>query len=324
MLVCRGVLESLNSLMETYTKDRKKKEVDAFEFKILRCLDHIIQDCSYPDNIRREASAIREKIIVLKIPSAQELLALVEKEECLLKEGQRFFIPESVVDNEDTLGRVLSLTSVKNFGLYAMAVKGGYEIIRGDRYRRKFWRILYEYKHPDPAKRQGFLHSVGRQLSGTIRAHPRLLAEITETKVPGERLYIPSENTWRSYLPTVDDLLSLCCVKLAGKPVRLFSPEGVLKITGPQKLLDRVMLWINISFGYDKLAKHRNVEAKRLTSHMARGLMQVAFEDLGISCSFHPHEYQYAGKLYSAIDPIVASNLYPAARHQMVQGVDVI
>jgi len=314
VLIQRAALESLSQASRAYSEQHGGEGIQEFEFKIVENLDRLIRSKTGSQRIKNQAAVIRQEIILLSDPKTCRLLAHLRDKSSRISEGGSFSVSDEQVENEEIFGHVLSLLSVSDFGLCARKMRHGYEITKGDRYQRRIWRILDEIRHPDPSKRQGFLHSIGRRYTGTIRAHSRVLAEMTQTKVTGERLYVPGEASWRSYLPTVDDLLSLTSGGSAGQPVKLYSAEGVVTFKGPRRMLDRIMLWLRITLDYRELARRRNLEARQLDSAMERSLIQVAVEDLGIEVSYYPLSCRYQDRSYSVIDPVVVRNLYPAAQ----------
>ncbi|MBN1296425.1 hypothetical protein JXA80_06570, partial [bacterium] len=192
-----------------------------------------------------------------------------------------------------------------------------WKIWRGEQFRRRVWRIVHELSHPDPAKRQGHVHTTGRWFPGSIRAHARYMAETTETKVPGERLFQQAEYSWRPYLPMVDDILSLCHSRFAGKTVKIFSSEGVFSIRGPSALQDRFMIWWETTMNYRHLVNRRNVDVADVASGHERSFAQILTEDFNFEIGFEPHRYEYNGRFYQVLDPEIAPLLVPAVKNQM-------
>ncbi|MBN1356759.1 hypothetical protein JXA40_10905 [bacterium] len=309
-----GALEAISGIADAHLHRHEGAVIDGFLFEILQNIDRLITDRTIAGRLRRDASVLRELILLRSHSRACRLLSRIREMAGSVPEGTSFHVPAENGLDAVTLGRILAALSSDDFGYYARGVRAGYEITRGDSYRKRFWRIWDEIRRPDPSKRQGFPHSIGRMYRGTIRAHSRLLAETTETKVAGERVVVPGEASWRPYLPTVDDLLSLTSRKLAGRPVRLFSAEGIVTMTGPGNLLDRITTWLRITFSYRELARRRNLEIRQLDSNMERGLTQVAMEDLGIDITFTPHAFRYDESEYAVTDPTVSRNLYPATK----------
>ena len=93
-------------------------------------------------------------------------------------------------DREHFLGRVLADITRDDWGLTVASGTKALRLTRGDRFHHRAWRVLHELHHLSPNKRQGFRHSVGRDIAGELRAPPGRLHEITPTVVPGERLHV--------------------------------------------------------------------------------------------------------------------------------------
>ncbi len=310
----RAAVETLAHAALQYGEAVKSAELDALEFDILQTLDRIISHGKFPDLVRRIAAQKREAILILKNPESRALVKILSDKTRNLSEGDSVRITLPEVSDDDLLGRAMALICQNQFSLIAR--KTGpktYILYKGDRYKRSLWRILKELRSPDPAKRQGFLHSVGRVIPGELRAPTHILAEITETKVPGERVFLSEEASARPYIPMVDDLMSLCSGEFAGKEVKIYSAEGITVLKSPKKFFRRLSLWMNLTLNYSKYANMRNIPASQLDFSSVRGLVQAAREDLGIHISFIPHTYQYRNKDYFVIDPKLARNLFPIA-----------
>jgi poly-gamma-glutamate synthase PgsB/CapB len=186
------------------------------------------------------------------------------------------------------LGAILADLAHGGHGLYARRGKKALTLWRGDRFKRRAWRIWHEVRRPAPNKRQAFLHTVGRSVPGELRAHPGRLDEITETLVPGERVHVASQGSWGRHLPTVDDLLDL---PIGGaEPVRLFSSHGTTTLTPPDSLIQRLGNRLRISRDYAKLSTLRLTslgggeprERQRFVEHVER--------ELGVKVSFEPYQ----------------------------------
>ncbi|MBN1550582.1 hypothetical protein JW979_03895, partial [bacterium] len=289
ILTARSILEGIGEISATYGKLHRPDSITEFDHNILRSIDRVISNQNFHEKTRRFASVLREQVILSRDAEARRLRDLLENPLSQIVEGEKYRIPRHEIRDEKLFGRVLASLCAFDFGFSVVEQTSGYDLYKGDHYRRKVWRILDALMHPDPSKRQGFLHTVGRHMPGTMRVNSRILAEMTETKVPGERLYVSEEASWRPYLPTVDDLLSLTSNKLAGRIVRLFSAEGILELQGPQKLSDRYILWLHLTLEYRDLMQRRNLEASRLDAAMTRSFIQVVIEDLGVSVKFTPN-----------------------------------
>src|SRR5262249_33948678 len=108
-------------------------------------------------------------------------------------------------DDPVWLGRILAALTRDDWGLTARRRGDALLLGRGDRFRRRLWRILHELRHRAPNKRQAFAHTVGRAVRGDLVAPPGGLDEVTATVVPGERVAVETEGSWARHLPTVDE-----------------------------------------------------------------------------------------------------------------------
>lgn len=315
--VQQALIEGLCLLASRNARRHPADTIDPVDFKVLQILDRIISDSRFFPRVRRLASEHREQIILNRDPDARDLMDTIRYYRNEIPAGGYFTVPAGRIPGDVLLGRVLAWASVNDYGYYAQPGRNDWKIWRGEQYRRRIWRIIHEISHPDPAKRQGFVHTVGRAYPGPIRAHARYLAETTETKVPGERLFIQDEYSWRPYLPTVDDVLSLGNSHFAGKPIKIYSCEGVFTLRSSKALQDRIMLWWETSLNYRSLVSRRNVDLAEIRSGHERSFTQVLAEDLNLEVGFEPHRYEYQGKLYQVIDPDLALHLYPAVKNQM-------
>ncbi|MCA9185979.1 MAG: hypothetical protein KDA99_10180 [Planctomycetales bacterium] len=89
----------------------------------------------------------------------------------------------------------------------------------------------------------------------SVRAPSAILAELSETKVPGEPLYMSDEDGWRPYLPLVDDFLSALQVS---EPVRFFTSSGVTQVTPPRTVWQRYRTAMILTVHFAHYAKLRN------------------------------------------------------------------
>lgn len=160
--------------------------------------------------------------------------------------------------DEVTIGRVLSLLAQEDFGYDLERHWWGYRITRGHRFRFRFWRALYEFKHPSPDKRQAFRHTIGRIFTGSIRAPSSIFSELAETKVPGEPLFMSTEAGWRPYLPLVDEVISSLQHGWSAQPVRFYTAEGITELVPPRSLIRRLVALWKLSVGFAEYARLRN------------------------------------------------------------------
>jgi poly-gamma-glutamate synthase PgsB/CapB len=186
------------------------------------------------------------------------------------------------------LGRILADLSRRDWGLGATQIGDELHLYRGDRFGRRFWRIVRELAHLDPGKRQAHLHTRGRKPRGLLRAPPGRLDEVVPTGVPGERVTVEGEAGWGRHVPSVDDILDLPLQ--SGREVRIFSSHGVTTLRPPATLSARLRTRLALSFRYSSLAAAR---LRSLTGQEAheRRLFVDAIRRLGVGVEFTRYPY---------------------------------
>ena len=193
-----------------------------------------------------------EALATLATPELAAARAELAPKLAKLPPGEAIEVTTQVAPLE--LGRLMSQLARTGFGFYAQPIPGGYRIEHGARFVRRGWRLLHELRMRSPYKRQDAVHTVGRQLPGSLRAPAGLLAEATNTAVPGEPL-ATRDGTWGQQLPTVDDLLSMPVH--SDEPVVIFTPRGVTQIVPPRTLAARMRARLVLSLRYAELAELR-------------------------------------------------------------------
>ncbi len=189
---------------------------------------------------------------------------------------------DAAVDAE-ALGRALAVLSTGDLPLAAARSGRGWELTRGDRMRRRLWRALHEVRHPSPDKRQGQLHTIARTVRAEVRAPPGGLAEVTATKVPGERVVVPGLGDWGRHLPMVEDLLS----RPPSGEARIFSAFGSTRIlwpTGSRWTRARARL----TLGYAGYARMREQSLAGAELRERRAYL-ATLRGLGFEIAFAPH-----------------------------------
>ncbi len=183
----------------------------------------------------------------------------------------------------EVLGRALAVLSTGDLALTAVPSGAGWVVTRGDRLRRRLWRILHELRNPSPDKRQSHLHTVGRVTRAPVRAPPGGLAEVTATKVPGERVVVPGLGDWCRHLPAVDDLLG----RPSGGEAVIYSAFGATRIGWPRGAAwarARARLMLGFA-GWARLREESlvGVELRQRRAYLA------ALRRLGFEIEFVPH-----------------------------------
>jgi poly-gamma-glutamate synthase PgsB/CapB len=193
----------------------------------------------------------------------------------------------AVLADPITTGRVLADLARRDFGLSIRIEKGRVVVWRGDRFRRRLWRILHEIRVRAPNKRQAFVHTIGRIMRGALRAHPGWMHEETATTVPGERVLVEKEGSWGRHVPTVDDALDLPLFSTA--PVHLFSSYGATVLTPPRGFFKRLSNRLRISLGYQKLAALRTTSLASIEPRERRAFTDRLRADFRIDVAFEPY-----------------------------------
>lgn len=276
-------------------------ELDAFDRAMLEALEAVAATAE-DVRVRRWAEEAWNLILLYNTPEYRQLeLQLVPRLEAV-RPGHSLRVPRAELPpDEMLLGRILAELARQDFGLYVEVYSDYVRIFRGDRFRMKPWRILHEVRNLSPEKRQGYRHTIGRHFTGTIRAHPGLLGEVTKTKVPGERYYIRFEGSWRRHIPLLDDYLSACRSRYADTPIRIFSSYGVTTIYPPPTFLQRWKAYWQITWNYAEIAELRNSNpANRVLRDVRQYLRRLAA--LGFRTVFTPYAYEYQGQRYTLRD----------------------
>lgn len=198
------------------------------------------------------------------------------------------------------LGRMLAVLTQRDYGVSLELSGNGWRLWRGDKFGFRLWRWLHEWRHPSPDKRQAFNHTIGRIFRGQVRVPSGILAEMSETKVPGEPLQLDSEAGWRPYLPLADELISALDEDFNSEPLRIYTAEGVTLVRAPRGLLARVKAKAWLSLNFSRLAQLRNWREESQAKPDGY-LQQVA--KLGFEVSMTPHQYSKSWRW--ALDPAV-------------------
>lgn len=257
-------------------------------------------------SVRRWAAGARDRMWCRSDPNAHALLTRVTDLLEGLREGERRSARELggyVSENPALLGRVMAVLAQSDHGVEIE--EGGRWIVRGDRFRFRLWRLLYELRHPATEKRQAFPHSVGRVYTGTISAPSGIMAEVSQTAVPGEPLVMSDEAGWRPYLPLPDQVLSAANLNLC---IRICTSEGVTELSPPRGFLRRRIAGLRLSFGFARFAQLRNWTHESGAPPTA---YVEALHELGFQVRLAPHESGNSPGARTELDP-AASRFFPA------------
>jgi poly-gamma-glutamate synthase PgsB/CapB len=240
--------------------------------------------------VRRWAAQAAEQIRVRLDDVAGRLFETLRRRLAGLGAGRSRWISRRSLGtgDEELIGRVLAVMAQEDHGYDLQRSWWGYRITRGPVFRIRLWRLLHELFTPAPDKRQAFRHTIGRVSEATIRAPSQILAELSETKVPGEPLLIQEEGGWRPYLPLPDDFLSTIYVGFGKKrPVRYFTSEGITTVQPPRSLVGNAAAYCRLTWHFARYARSRNWREGDTAGPHAY-LQQ--FTELGFRISFRPYE----------------------------------
>ncbi|MHC4393912.1 MAG: HEAT repeat domain-containing protein, partial [Planctomycetota bacterium] len=322
ILTRRVAMEEAEQLAKDRQERQRRYRVDETDHLLLEALDEVVR--RDPDvRLKRIATEIRESIVVRTLAAYDWVETRIKRPLSAIDEYSTLRVPaREVAVPETLLGRILAHFTRRDFGVTLERTRTAYLLRKGDRFRRKLWRVLHEMRNPDAAKRSAHQHTKGRSLRGHLRVPPGQLAELVETKVPGERLYLPHEQSWRRFLPTVDDYMSTFSWLPWRREhvVRVFSSEGVTEIRDPRSWFRAAKEHLRMSWAYRELVQLRNREGKR-EGERARYVAELRYQ-YGLLTSFAPATYQFAGKTYPLLDPTLNEHFKSAVTFTMEGEVD--
>ncbi|HHJ17778.1 MAG TPA: hypothetical protein ENJ80_13890 [Gammaproteobacteria bacterium] len=238
--------------------------------------------------VRRWAARAREH---LWCQSEQQRLALKKELAELgnnIPPGQSRAVPAKVLQQTDPedVGRILSLVAEDDYTLSLQRGLFSTRLHRGLKFGFRSWRLLYEFLNPATDKRQAFRHTIGRIAYGDVRAPAAYMAEQTETRVPGEPLYMEEEDGWRPYLPLVDEVISCLDETVTAATVKFFTSEGVSELTAPAQFRARLRARIVLTRRFASYARLRNW---REQDGGSPGAYVAALQKLGFTLRYRAH-----------------------------------
>lgn len=233
--------------------------------------------------VRRWAAQARERLWCERDDTARALRETLAGSTSSLSPGTGTSLPRKLARSidEPTLGRTLAVMAQQDFGF---DVRAGRHLTRGHRFGLRLWRVWHEMRRPSPDKRQAFRHTIARIFRGQVRAPSGILAELAQTKVPGEPLFIGREGDWRPYLPLLDDVLST--LDVPGHCARLYSAEGITEIRAPAHPVGRLRARLALIREFAEIARLRNWQDESAGSASA---YVRRLEALGFSVRFVAH-----------------------------------
>ncbi|MFZ1493824.1 MAG: hypothetical protein WAU60_10500 [Candidatus Competibacter denitrificans] len=266
---------------------------------VLPAVTHLRGHAAKP-SVRRWAAQTCEQLWVWSDPQRRTWLQTLANEVAAVPAGHQRRLSRAVAALEEaTLGRLLALLAQTDHGCMLKRGWWGSWLTRGQVLRFRTWRWLHELRHPATDKRQAFRHTVGRVYDGNLYAPSGILAELAETKVPGEPLYLGTEDGWRPYLPLVDELIS--CLDQWDRRLRRYSSEGITEIVAPVALWRRLWARVLLTVRFVEYARLRNWQ-EGAQANPAGYLTAIA--QLGFTIRFIPYPAA-AANAPEMIDPLV-------------------
>lgn len=266
--------------------------------------------------VRRWAAMAREALWCAADPEARRLRERLARWLERVPPNRRKRLPGRLLAGVDqaTLGRVLAVLGQEDFGCDLEGGRFGRHLTRGHLFRFRLWRLLCEFGRPSPDKRESFPHTQGRVFRGNLRAPTAIMAEMSETKVPGEPLFMDEEQGWRPYLPLVDELLSALDQNWGAEPTRIFTAEGVTEIVPPDSLFRRLRGRVQLIRNFRHYARLRNWQE---AGRHAPDAYLAAIARLGIRVHFRAHPGAEkavdpaVGRFFPAALPLLGGDLWP-------------
>ncbi len=261
---------ALKTIIDGYL-NLKKEFIDNFYSEFLNELNFLHSNSSSL-KIRRETSKILEKLFVYHnfYELFDELLKITQtlKPQKKIKLDKKF----SKYKIED-IARVVSVIAQNDFSYQLMLKWNRIYIIKGEFFDSKSWRILYEFLNPAPDKREAFSHTIGRIYKANILIPSSIMSEVTKTKVPDEPFLIANEGNYRPYLP----LLSQIDSSIFKREIKIFSFEGITKITPPTNIFKRFYSKFKLILNFNKYANLRNLNDDRYLKEIKKLNFEVKF-----------------------------------------------
>ncbi|MGM0416449.1 MAG: hypothetical protein ACQEQK_05790 [Thermodesulfobacteriota bacterium] len=245
--------------------------------------------------------------------AAEHLWILCSEQRCALARSWRELLPQWSLgrwrnlpgaprQREDNLeiARILGTVCRQDFGIALRWHRKRWQVMRGDRFTFRWWRLWHELTHPHSDKRQGFDHTCGRERSGDVWIPSSILAEMTRTKVPGEAVYSPLTGNGQPDLPLPDDLFAV----LNKRNWFLVSANGTLCLKAPESFIKRLGARYKLTSNLEHFAELRNTPASQDLNHPYLQHLQ----SMGFSIQKKAHHIQdsraHKTRYYPALIPV--------------------
>lgn len=252
---------------------------------LLKQIEQLHRSSDKPIAIRRFAAQAAEQIWCEMEVQARTLRIHLQAKLQTLKPSLAQRLAKQPLKADDTmLARVLSVLGQEDFGYDVRQNWFSKTIIRGHLFGFRLWRLIHEFRYPDPSKRQAFQHTIGRHFPGQLRIPSGILCELAETKIPGEPLFLGSEGGWRPYLPLVDELIDC----LRRREVHIYTSEGVTILKAPTSLWRQLFARWKLTWHFADYAHLRNWNEQ---SQSPASTYIDTLQSLGFQITYQPHSY---------------------------------
>ena len=295
--VCRNGLDHLLASKKPFAKQRY--------VELLMPAINQLHETAPALAIRRYAAQTKEYLLCHSDDDQHQRINSLMQFTNSIAAGKTRRIPKHLLNTDDAeLGRLLSVIAQQDFGFDIETHLFGRFMTRGHAFGFRIWRFVHEFRHPSPDKRQAFRHTVGRLFWGELRVPSAILSELAETKVPGEPLFMDTEDGWRGYLPLVDDIIS--ALALGNKTSYFYHSEGVTQVQPPRHLYQRWLASWTMSWHFIEYSRLRNWQEKSQSS--AKSYLN-ALAKLGVTVTFSTHTNEKPS--FQSADPAVL-RFFPA------------
>ncbi len=233
---------------------------------LVGALAALAERADVPLDLAASAVATLRWLEVQADPELRELHARFATALGPMLEGQSAVVVVPDGTRDEQIERALSVAAHGDMTVSLRKTRGGsHELTRGEPRGPRLWRALHELGSPMPDKRKGHPHTHARRRGGDLVIAPSGMAEVTPTRVPGERQMHAQLGGWGSFVPRVDDLLAVCTVR--ERPLRIVSDLGVLTLHGPPTFSRRMRTRLALARSYVALAalRERSLAATEAT-----------------------------------------------------------
>jgi len=296
----------LHSIRQLALLSKEKTDIDTYfmhdSFQQIEALINTDTDIA----VKRYAAMVREVIWLSFDDERLMIYKRLQRFIQTIKVGHIKLLPKEFYEvHEGELFRILSIVAQDDFSLEVRHTLTHRMLIqRSEKFKRRGWRIWYEFMHPSSDKRQAFLHTIARVYEGTYHFPSAIMAEQAPTKVPGEPYYIPEEESARPFLPLPDHFLSsLRQSTLKIYPYILYTSDGITTIEPPKGIWRRFKASWKFTLGFENIARLRNW---RTNSSEAPSSYINAMRDLGFEVAYQPYvkEDKSTTKFFSVALPL--------------------